>query len=391
MCIRDRRSYLVEAQPAPEGEDRVVKKQPWMKFYPSDWRADASLRMCSPAARLLWLEMLCLMHEAEPRGHLLVKGRKPTERQLAMLTGMEQREVEDGLAELREAEVFDEIDGVVVSRKMVRDTEGKKNSRWGPDAAHGTRSERLAAARSKATHTPDEWLKLKAFCRHLCVKCGSDGPLVKDHIVPVYQGGSDGIENLQPLCNRCNSSKGPDTTDHRPDGWRNALNASRNASTDATQIPDTRSQNKTVAAAPATAGEWPAGKPLDHAKLLVEACGTAYLDTAREPGLIQTLGRLHAWQRDGASWEHDVVPVVTALVGKARRPVKSWAYFDEAIADSIAANRRALDIPEHDDVQRPDPRQRSNPHDDRRRAHLELLAEQGDNLGESAGRPALEG
>jgi hypothetical protein len=47
---------------------------PWMKFYPADWRSDPMLRLCSLAARGLWAEMICLMHEAEPYGSLLVNG-----------------------------------------------------------------------------------------------------------------------------------------------------------------------------------------------------------------------------------------------------------------------------------------------------------------------------
>lgn len=84
------------------------------------------------------------------------------------------------------------------------------------------RRRRLMAARRKATHTKDDWLRLVAACGDRCVRCGDDGAVVKDHIAPLYQGGSDGVLNLQPLCRTCNSSKGPESTDFRPATWYDA-------------------------------------------------------------------------------------------------------------------------------------------------------------------------
>ena len=42
---------------------------------------------------------------------------------------------------------------------------------------------------------------------HQCVECSSSEDLTIDHIISVYQGGSDNDDNLQTLCNRCNAGK----------------------------------------------------------------------------------------------------------------------------------------------------------------------------------------
>lgn len=82
------------------------------------------------------------------------------------------------------------------------------------------RAARMRAARAKGTHTKLEWQLLILACGKRCVRCGREGRVERDHIEPVYQGGSDGIENIQPLCAWCNASKGPENKDFRPAGWR---------------------------------------------------------------------------------------------------------------------------------------------------------------------------
>jgi hypothetical protein len=98
------------------------RRQPWIKWYPADWRADPRLRICSYAARGLWADMISLMHEAEPYGHLLIAGMAPTPKQLASVLGGSEREVKALLMELQQAGVFSlNDDDVIYSRRMVRD------------------------------------------------------------------------------------------------------------------------------------------------------------------------------------------------------------------------------------------------------------------------------
>jgi 5-methylcytosine-specific restriction endonuclease McrA len=69
------------------------------------------------------------------------------------------------------------------------------------------------------SHTAQEWAALKASYCFTCLCCGRREPeieLTRDHVVPLKQGGSDSIDNIQPLCARCNSKKSTKTIDYRP-------------------------------------------------------------------------------------------------------------------------------------------------------------------------------
>lgn len=86
--------------------------------------------MCSYAARGLWADLLGLMHEAEPYGHLLINGIAPNAKQIAGLLGGSEKEVKMLLSELRTAGVYSEADnGVIVSRRMIRDHEKRERDK----------------------------------------------------------------------------------------------------------------------------------------------------------------------------------------------------------------------------------------------------------------------
>ena len=99
-----------------------MMKRPWLKFFPSDWRSDPRLRMCSLAARGLWIDLICYLHEGEPYGHLTIDGASPSLEAIAALLGRPPKEVTKALAELEARRVFDRADNTaIVSRRLVRD------------------------------------------------------------------------------------------------------------------------------------------------------------------------------------------------------------------------------------------------------------------------------
>ena len=56
--------------------------------------------------------------------------------------------------------------------------------------------------------TAKEWKSLCEKYDNRCLCCGEKERLTVDHVVPISKGGTSNIENIQPLCMYCNSSKG---------------------------------------------------------------------------------------------------------------------------------------------------------------------------------------
>jgi hypothetical protein len=105
------------------------RKRPAFQFYPGDWRRDTALQTCSLAARGLWIEMICLMHEGEPYGHLRVGAKTISLEVLARMVGEPCPRVRQLLAELEDAGVCSRReDGTLFSRRMARD-EHTRNAR----------------------------------------------------------------------------------------------------------------------------------------------------------------------------------------------------------------------------------------------------------------------
>lgn len=149
---------LVEPPQATE-----QRKLPFLKFFPTDWRADPKLRACALAARGLWIEMVGLMHEANPRGYLRINGHPPNDVELARQVGATPREVRSALAELRKNDVLSvTADGILYSRRMLRDARrGAANGKNGAKGAtarwgHGKRRGEQHGEPNGEQHGPRE-------------------------------------------------------------------------------------------------------------------------------------------------------------------------------------------------------------------------------------------
>jgi 5-methylcytosine-specific restriction endonuclease McrA len=88
----------------------------------------------------------------------------------------------------------------------------EKHKRWGLLHAHKRRAIQHGLSEH---HTEAEWIALCKKYNDRCVCCGKKTKLTLDHVVPLSLGGSDTIENIQPLCGSCNSKKHTKIVDYR--------------------------------------------------------------------------------------------------------------------------------------------------------------------------------
>lgn len=102
----------------------------------------------------------------------------------------------------------------------VREQDKARMRQWAKDnpGRHRANCERhhgleLAA---EGPYTGDQWQTLLSLCDNKCLKCGTIEDIEADHIIPLSKGGSNTIDNIQPLCKSCNCSKyNVDDTDYR--------------------------------------------------------------------------------------------------------------------------------------------------------------------------------
>ena len=78
------------------------------------------------------------------------------------------------------------------------------------------RKRRAARHTSRRHFTVEEFKELCARYGNKCLACGdTEAVLEADHVVPLVKGGSDSINNIQPLCGSCNRKTFVNIIDYR--------------------------------------------------------------------------------------------------------------------------------------------------------------------------------
>lgn len=97
-------------------------KRPSFPFYPADWRGDLKLQFCSFGAKGLWMDLMCIMHDSDKYGYLLIDGEKPTDEDLAFLFRVDIEIFRKYFLEIKDKKIIKKNnEGIYYSKRLVND------------------------------------------------------------------------------------------------------------------------------------------------------------------------------------------------------------------------------------------------------------------------------
>ena len=100
-----------------------------------------------------------------------------------------------------------------IEPKVYRNKDGTRRyylvHRWDeyPGGKRKRRSYYFGPLSHKMGYSISEWNAVCARFAFRCAACHQAKALTPDHMIPITRGGSDTIDNIQPLCFACNAKK----------------------------------------------------------------------------------------------------------------------------------------------------------------------------------------
>jgi len=182
---------------AKRGSDKL----PYIQFFTGDWVKDT--RVLSLSARAIWMDMICLMHDGDKRGHLSRGGMPFSAQQLARFCGCTEQEIDSALAELLASGVASIHDGTIICRRILRD-EKRRQTNYANGRKGGNPT--LILSDNKSVNRPDNLTDKGSLVMEL--EYGNGVSLGVG-----VQG--KGTENRKPVSLFANRNDGPE----RPEQW----------------------------------------------------------------------------------------------------------------------------------------------------------------------------
>ena len=97
------------------------------------------------------------------------------------------------------------VTGIISDLQLLTDPVSRRGAREA--SAVSTQNLRARRLGIDGTFTVKEWRALCEQHNYRCVSCGRQALLGPDHIIPLSKGGTNWINNIQPMCFMCNLKK----------------------------------------------------------------------------------------------------------------------------------------------------------------------------------------
>lgn len=166
------------------------------KFDPKLWFENRNLRSCSPEARALWVDILCICHANG--GYMHVNNQPMDDNQLARIVGLSIKAVRALLKELGESGIFSVDDRGLYSSKMRKESKGTTKA---PRKAATPRTQRATTTKPVESSMVAVTQKVEAMKEgDIFTIAGMDGngvvgnhnastlrPAVKSKVLPWYK------------------------------------------------------------------------------------------------------------------------------------------------------------------------------------------------------------
>lgn len=123
----------------------------------------------------------------------------------------EWRESEQGKQKRKESRDKHSADNVARAYRW----KDRRPDRYAEHQWKGKRVRRARLAGADGAFSKEEFDSLCASYDYICLCCRERKPLEADHVIPLSRGGSNTIDNIQPLCRSCNAHKHGKVIDYR--------------------------------------------------------------------------------------------------------------------------------------------------------------------------------